>query len=72
MGIKEIKKYCAIDDNLKNFIGLAIEKYKLSARAYHSILKVARTVADLADSENIKQPHIAQTLQYIKRDMEII
>ena len=72
MGIKEIKKYCAIDANLKNFIGLAIEKYKLSARAYHSILKVARTVADLANSESIQRPHIAQTLQYIKRDMEII
>ena len=72
MNIKQIKKYCKIDDVSKEFIGKAIEKYKLSARAYHSILKVSRTVADLSGSEQIEQKHIAQAIQYAKRDANII
>jgi len=72
MGLKEIKKYCQIDETLKNFIGIVIEKYKLSARAYHSILKVSRTIADLSSAPNVEQQHIAEALQYVKRDVEIV
>ena len=72
MGLRELKKYCKISNELKNYIGVAIEKHRLSARAYHSILKVSRTVADLAQSYNIEERHIAQALHYIKKDAEIV
>src|SRR3990167_3860382 len=72
MGLRELKKYCKISNELKNYIGVAIEKHKLSARAYNSILKVSRTVADLAQSYNIEERHIAQALHYIKKDAEIV
>lgn len=72
MNIKQIKKYCKIDEAAKEFIGKAIEKYKLSARVYHSILKVSRTVADLAGNKKIEQSDIAQAIQYAKRDANVI
>ncbi|MEK7653596.1 MAG: YifB family Mg chelatase-like AAA ATPase [Patescibacteria group bacterium] len=62
-----IKKYCALDDLGKNLMRQAVEKLHLSARAYHRVLKVARTIADLAASEKITVEHLAEALQYRPR-----
>jgi len=64
MGIQQIKKYCQLENEAEELLKNALEKYVLSARAYHRILKVARTIADLADSVKIKPIHIAESIQY--------
>lgn len=66
MGLLLIKKYCSVPELAKKLLGIAVEKYNLSARGYFRILKVARTIADLENSENIKTEHIAEALQYRK------
>ena len=59
-----IKKYCKLDENSSQILKLAAQKYQLSGRRYHRILKIARTIADLAESQDIKSEHITQALQY--------
>jgi magnesium chelatase family protein len=64
MTAKNIKKYCSLDLEEQNFLRQAVVQMNLSARAYHRILKVARTIADLAGVEKIESPHLAEALQY--------
>lgn len=59
-----IKKYCQIDEKSQEILKVAIVKYQLSGRRYDRILKLARTIADLDESENITQIHLMQALQY--------
>jgi magnesium chelatase family protein len=61
---REIKKYCALDEANKNLLRLAMNQYDLSARQYSRILKVSRTIADLAGSTDIQKEHLAEALQY--------
>ena len=68
MNPKQIRKYCILDDDSKSLLKLAMEKKGLSARAYERILKVARTIADLDNSENIKTNHISEAVQYRNLD----
>lgn len=70
MGSKLIRKYCQIDDASLALLKNAMEKLNLSARAYDRILKVARTIADLDQKENIETPHIAEAIQYRSLDRE--
>jgi len=64
MGVKEIDALCDLDDTSQALLKMAVEKMGLSARAYHRTIKVARTIADLADSPEIGKEHIAEALQY--------
>ena len=64
LGSKEIDEFCQADEAGLALLKQAINKLNLSARAYHRILKVARTIADLADSSQIKPSHIAEAVQY--------
>ena len=66
MNIADIEKYCILNLNPEatNLIKKAIDKYQLSVRAYHRILKISRTIADLDESETIKACHLAEALQY--------
>ena len=66
-----IAKYCAIDTQGKDLLRTAINKLGLSARAYNRILKVSRTIADLAGSENILSEYIAEAVQYRTLDRDL-
>jgi magnesium chelatase family protein len=68
MGAREIKRYCSVKDDADRLLETAINKLGLSARAYSRVLKVGRTIADLAGSENIEAAHIAVAIQYRSLD----
>jgi len=68
MGAKEIKRYCAVKEDAEKLLETAINKLGLSARAYSRVLKVGRTIADLAGAENIESNHIAEAIQYRSLD----
>ncbi len=64
LATRDIDKYCAPDDKGETLLKQAISRMGLSARAYHRILKVARTIADLADVATISAAHVAEAIQY--------
>jgi magnesium chelatase family protein len=65
---KEISAYCALDDPTKKMLETAIQRLGFSARAYDRILKVSRTIADLANSDAIRQEHVSEAVQYRSLD----
>ncbi|MEK7124415.1 MAG: magnesium chelatase, partial [Patescibacteria group bacterium] len=68
MQIPQIKKYCGHGLQSQNLLKNYVDSGKLSARGYHRVLKVARTIADLEQSESIKHNHIAEALMYRTKD----
>ncbi len=64
MRVAEVRKFCKLDESGDSLVRAAMSQLNLSARAYHRILKLARTIADLAGSETIQTPHLAEALQY--------
>ena len=68
MSNQDIKQYCVITPDGLELLKMAISSLNLSARGYHRVLKLARTIADLALSENILTEHIAEALQYRSRE----
>jgi magnesium chelatase family protein len=71
MASKELKAYCGIDASTLELLKFAMSDLKLSARAYDRILKVARTIADLAASDNIASEHISEAIQYRTLDRQL-
>jgi magnesium chelatase family protein len=61
---RQLRRHCAVDDLCRRLLGTAAERLALSARGYDRVLRVARTVADLAGSEKIEVPHVAEALQF--------
>jgi len=65
----EVRRYCqaVLDDQAQSLLRLAMTQLSLSARAFHRVLKLARTIADMAGSERIASPHLAEAVQYRQR-----
>ena len=70
MGPAELRRYCQLDDQGRALMKTAMNQLNLSARAYHRVLKLARTIADLAGCEAIAPQHLAEALQYRPRLMD--
>ena len=71
LGTREIERYCTLSENDHRLLEHALERLGLSPRAYHRILKVARTIADMASSENIKTPHLTEAISYRALDRSL-
>ena len=70
--VKEIETFCTLKTKEKLLLEKAMEKLKLSARAYHRILKLARTIADIENSENIERPHLTEAIGYRSLDRFVV
>ena len=64
---KDLKKYCIVTKEIQDIIEIAMNQMKLSVRMYDKILKIARTIADIEGSENIKEEHVLEALNYRKK-----
>jgi len=71
MQSKDIREYCKVDEKSKSLLSLAINRQGLSARAYDRILKVARTIADLENIDDIDTTHIAEAIHYRSLDRNL-
>jgi magnesium chelatase family protein len=71
MGPRELKSFCELDEPTRDLLKHAMTEYNLSARAYDRILKVARTIADLAAAENITGDHISEAIQFRSLDRQL-
>ncbi len=69
MRVGEVRQFCRLDDQSQSLMRSAMTQMQLSARAYHRILKLARTIADLAGDSEIGSVHLAEALQYRPRIM---
>jgi magnesium chelatase family protein len=67
MRVAEVRQFCKLDETSDNLVRAAMSQMNLSARGYHRVLKLAHTIADLAGSEHIQTPHVAEALQYRSR-----
>jgi magnesium chelatase family protein len=70
MNSKQIREFCALDEDSKQLLKMAMERLNLSARAYDRILKVARTIADLEAAETVVSAHISEAIQYRSLDRD--
>ena len=68
LGTREIEQLCAVDAATEALVKQAIARLALSARAYHRVLRVARSIADLAGAEHIGAAHVAEAIQYRRMD----
>jgi magnesium chelatase family protein len=71
MGSRELKEFCTISESTLELLKMAMQENNLSARAYDRILKVARTIADLAGEASIGSDHIAEAIQFRSLDRQL-
>lgn len=68
MNVRAVRELCAIDERSVSLLRSAIQKLGLSARAYHRVLRLARTIADIEEKDRIAAAHIAEAIQYRSLD----
>jgi magnesium chelatase family protein len=71
MGTRELKKFCTLDDATAELLKFAMTDLNFSARAYDRILKVARTIADLAGSDTLRSEHVSEAIQFRSLDRQL-
>jgi magnesium chelatase family protein len=71
MAPRDLQRYCTLDNSTRDLLKMAMEELDLSARAYDRILKVARTIADLAETESLGVEHVSEAIQYRSLDRQI-
>jgi magnesium chelatase family protein len=71
MGPKELKAHCALTESTLDLLRIAMADMNLSARAYDRILKVSRTIADLAGEQNITSDHVSEAIQFRSLDRQV-
>jgi len=71
MASRELRAYCALDETTLEMLKLAMADLHLSARAYDRILKVARTIADLAGSDRVTSDHVSEAVQLRSLDRQV-
>jgi magnesium chelatase family protein len=71
MTAADVREYCRVEDSAQSLLKAAMKQLNLSARAFHRILKLARTIADHEDADIIKAPHLAEAIQYRPRSLMI-
>lgn len=64
MNVKDIETYCPLNDELKMILKTAMDKYALTMRSLHKIIKISRTIADLENNDDILPKHVTEALQY--------
>jgi magnesium chelatase family protein len=67
----EVRRFCQLDETGRSLMRSAMSQMQLSARAYHRVLKLARTIADLAGDEDISPNHLAEALQYRPKSLQM-
>jgi magnesium chelatase family protein len=72
MTTRDVERICVIGDDAKALLRAAVDRLGLSARAYHRILKIARTIADLDDAADIQLAHLAEAVQYRALDSRLL
>jgi magnesium chelatase family protein len=68
MTARDLRRYCPLSDPVERLLREAVSRLGLSARAYHRILKIARTVADLDGAEDLSTTHVSEAIQYRSLD----
>lgn len=71
MSSKSIKEFCKMDDTTRDMLRAGLERLGLSARAYDRVIKVSRTIADLAGSDDIRPEHVCEAVQYRTLDRKL-
>ena len=71
MGVADVRKHCVLTEEGRSLIKSATTQMQLTARAYHRVLKLARTIADLAGVDQISPTHLAEALQYRARTPQL-
>ncbi|MEZ4667280.1 MAG: YifB family Mg chelatase-like AAA ATPase [Anaerolineae bacterium] len=64
MKVGDVQRFCTVTQDARQLLDISVRRMQLSARAYHRLLKLARTIADLADSDDISTQHVAEAVQY--------
>jgi len=71
MGVSDIQNMCVLSPEARQLVEISVKRMQLSARAYHRILKLSRTIADLGDSQHIEMQHVAEAIQYRPRPQNV-
>jgi magnesium chelatase family protein len=68
MAARDVRRHCGLSGSVETLLRTAVTRLGLSARAYHRVLKIARTIADLCGSEALSPAHVSEAIQYRSLD----